>query len=355
MKGRVRLAVRNQTFRLLGTLLTGTPFLGVFLSVANRWRIKRATRGRVAAPFIERRTRACYQIVRYHRVTEAHDPFFGGVSVRRFEGEMELLASRFTVRPLEELIESAARDELPSNAVAITFDDGYRDNYEYAFPILKRLGLPATIFVTTGPLDSQDPLWHDTVFDAFRRATAQSVSFGDKAYGLGTLAEKRLALKAFRGYLRTQIPADWDKHIRQLLTWLQLSDSTPFDSKKLGWEELAEMATHGITFGAHTVTHPVLTCLSLQDAALEIVTSKRTLEERLGTAVKLFAYPNGGRNDFNEALKNILREAGFLCAVTILPGVNDACTDPYELRRAEFWDANPGISALRLCWDKFRS
>jgi peptidoglycan/xylan/chitin deacetylase (PgdA/CDA1 family) len=256
---------------------------------------------------------------------------------------------------VEELIQRATRDDLPPNAAAITFDDGYRDNYEYAFPILKRLGLPATIFVTTGPVDSQAPLWHDTVFDAFRRANAESVSFGGKVYALGTLAEKRFALKMFRAYLRTQEPAAWDKQIGRLVNELRLAGSAPAVAKKLSWDEITEMARHDITFGAHTVTHPILTCVPLRDATFEIVTSKRTLEEHLGTPVRLFAYPNGGRNDFNDTLKSVLRDAGFLCAVTILPGVNDAHTDPFELRRVELWDANPGMSALRLCWDKFCS
>jgi peptidoglycan/xylan/chitin deacetylase (PgdA/CDA1 family) len=113
------------------------------------------------------------------------------------------------------------------------------------------------------------------------------------------------------------------------------------------------MAGNGITFGAHTVTHPILTCLPLGEAIEEIQSSRASIETKLGIRVRLFAYPNGGRSDYNEAIKGVLREMGFLGALTNLRGANNVGSDPYELHRETIGDADPKVSALKLLWYKF--
>jgi peptidoglycan/xylan/chitin deacetylase (PgdA/CDA1 family) len=116
----------------------------------------------------------------------------------------------------------------------------------------------------------------------------------------------------------------------------------------LSWQEVLEMAKAGITFGSHTVTHPFLSRMPLSEVKDEIITSKETIEGRLGSPVRILAYPSGGQADFNESIKRVLKDAGFLCAVTTLWGTNSFSTDPYELRRVQAWDPNPQMFALRL-------
>lgn len=102
----------------------------------------------------------------------------------------------------------------------------------------------------------------------------------------------------------------------------------------LSWEEVREMGNNGIVFGAHTVTHPILTKLPLKEAQREIIESKRCIEEQLGQAVSTFAYPSGQPTDFNDGIKESLKESGFICAVTAAPMRRVAPgMDVFELRR----------------------
>jgi peptidoglycan/xylan/chitin deacetylase (PgdA/CDA1 family) len=311
---------------------------------------------KVSFPFIKRRKHSSFQILQYHRTNDQKDQIFSGVPVKVFEKQMEGLSRYYNVYPLEELVERAIRKEIPPRAVAITFDDGYRDTYDNAFPILKQFNLPATIFLTTGAIESQTPLWHDRVFCAFEETHAPVASIGGKQYPLGTVEEKDSAVFAFRRYLRDYEYKRWDGLIEQLCTDLGVAWANgQRNAQKLSWSQIEEMSKYDITIGAHTVTHPILTNLALSEAMDEVLTSKKTIEKKLGLSVRLFAYPNGNRGDFNEPIKHALKEAGFLCAVTILWGSNDSRTDPFELRRVGMWDRDPLISAMKLGWQKFLS
>src|SRR5438132_9371928 len=117
-----------------------------------------------------------FQILAYHKVSPDPHPFFEPVHPALFEQQMQFLSRCYRVMPLLEIVKRNVCGDVPDRAVAITFDDGYRDNYEYAFPILKKFGLPATIFVATGAIDTGEPLWHDRIFDAFRYTRREHVS-----------------------------------------------------------------------------------------------------------------------------------------------------------------------------------
>jgi peptidoglycan/xylan/chitin deacetylase (PgdA/CDA1 family) len=317
------------------------------LHLLDRWR------RRPEFPFLARRRDAVFQVLIYHRVNDDGDPFFAGMPVTEFRRQMQVLARRFHVLPLAELVHRAARGDLPPRAVAVTFDDGYRDNHDCAFPVLSELGLPATVFLTTGSIGTGAPLWHDRVFQAFRTTTRDSVELHGRRHALSSVELRRAALRQTLGELRRLAPPARDASIAELIERLQVD--TGGAEPMLSWDEIRRMRGGGVSFGAHTVSHPILTRLPLEAAVREIATSKTTIEEQLGEPVELFAYPNGGREDFDEAIKEALREAGFLCAVTTLFGSNDRQTDPFELRRLAAWDARPDRFALRLGWYRFRS
>src|SRR5689334_9989952 len=117
-----------------------------------------------------------FQLVGYHKVSPDPHPFFEPVQPDVFERQMQFFKDCYNVMELQELVRRSQRGSLPERAMAITFDDGYRDNYDYAFPILKKLGLPATIFVATSAIENAKILWHDRIFDAFRFARAKPES-----------------------------------------------------------------------------------------------------------------------------------------------------------------------------------
>src|SRR5215468_6232741 len=131
---------------------------------------------RRVSPLFARR----FQVLCYHKVSPDAHPFFEPVHPEVFEQQMQFLKACYRVMRLAELVARISRGEVPERAVAITFDDGYGDNYDYAFPILKKYQLPATIFIATGAIGTGDLIWHDRVFDAFRFASAKRARLEDK-------------------------------------------------------------------------------------------------------------------------------------------------------------------------------
>jgi peptidoglycan/xylan/chitin deacetylase (PgdA/CDA1 family) len=126
------------------------------------------------------------------------------------------------------------------------------------------------------------------------------------------------------------------------------------DGRMLEWAEIREMADAGITFGGHTVSHPILTTLTPDELWREVAGAKREIESRLSREVTLFAYPNGGPRDFDAASKRALRESGYRAAVTTIWGSNGPESEPLELRRVGTWDDSAPLSLLRLAIDRAR-
>jgi len=294
-----------------------------------------------------------FQVVYYHRVTDL-DPYWGGVPVQSFRLQMERLGRNFQVLPLEELIHRAREGRVPPRSMAITFDDGYEDNYENGFPILKKLGIPATIFLATGGINDQGMLWHDKIFCGFFLAPSSSVRIQGRQYPLSNTFQRAIALNEFRSFLRQFPYSTWSKRVDQLLLELEVEQGQcwPF-VRKLKWEQIKQMQKSQISFGAHTVTHPILTCLSREDAEQEILESKKRIEQEIGEPVNLFAYPNGGEKDFDREVKSIIQKLGFSAAVTTIFGGNSRGTDPFELRRIGGGETNPDVFIAQMGWYHF--
>lgn len=343
---------KQKLFQYVARLLMRSGLFLFFLSIADQWEIGKKLAQSPYFPSLKKHKYSKFQILLYHHVGDENGSIFDGIPVNIFRRQMEILANYFNVLSLEELVERALNGDLPPRAFAITFDDGYQDNYVNAFPTLKDLELPATIFLATGAIESYAQLWHDRIFDAFRRTEVNSLSICGREYSLTTTDEKRMAMTACLWDLRTKNPQERDKCIEQIIAMLEVHGYNSAKSNKLTWQEIEEMSKAKITFGAHTVTHPILSLMPAEEARKEIVASKEAIERRLKSPVRLFAYPSGRNIDFNDNLKQVLRDTGFLCAVTILRGTNYVHTDPYELRRLQAWDSNPQTFALRLGWHR---
>ncbi len=333
--------------RLAGGLGAGIGLLPPLLRLGDA-----VTLGGGAA---RRRTSRPFQVLLYHRVNDSADPLFDTVSVRAFDRQTALLARHFSVLSLDELLERRERDDVPPNAIAITFDDGYRDNFEFAFPILRRRGLPATVFLTSGTVGSNELLWHDRLLDAFLATRVAALEVGGKELPMRRPRERRAALYACLRTLRALDPDRRDRVVARLTSALEVAEPDERRWSKLGWDEVSEMAAGGISFGAHTVSHPILTRIPRDEAVREIRDSRDAIERALGRPVTLFAYPNGSRGDFDEHVKRAVRDAGFRCAVTTVAGANDGGTDPFELRRVGMWDPAPRTAVMRLAWSKLTS
>jgi peptidoglycan/xylan/chitin deacetylase (PgdA/CDA1 family) len=297
-----------------------------------------------------RRGRA-FPILTYHRVNDDRDPFFSALPTAVFESQMEHVARSYRVLPLGDLVDRLQRGGLPRNALAITFDDGYRDNLTHAAPILARLGLPATIFLATGFIGTAEVPWFDRLAQGLKKTSEVSLRmpWGDEVDLAGDPARLRAMTQTLEHLKR--IP-DEERHrvLEALLAALGVTDQRTFKNLMLSWDDVHALQGLGFTIGAHTVNHPILSRVTPQRAWTEILGSRTMIESACGTAPRAFAYPNGGAADYTDTVRRLVREAGFTCAVTTRFGLNTPNTNPWELRRGGPWEHHLPTFALKLAW-----
>jgi peptidoglycan/xylan/chitin deacetylase (PgdA/CDA1 family) len=199
-------------------------------------------------------------------------------------------------------------------------------------------------------------LWHDEVFTAFRETrVAELAGFGqaNTKLPLTSLATKLEAQTQILKHLWSLDTTARQMAIRQVRKVLDVERCGPeVAGVMLSWEEVCEMYRHGIQFGAHTLSHPPLSRIQVEDARQEIRRSKSTIENVLNATVNTFAYPSGRRGDFTETTKALVEEAGFDCAVTTIFGNNEPGADLYEMRRIAPWDEDAETFRLRLSYYK---
>lgn len=285
-------------------------------------------------------------ILVYHRVIDFKEetiPLLDGIYVTKqtFQKHMKYLSKNHNVVSLEELIDTIKRGrKFKDYTCAITFDDGWQDNYKYAFPILKKFNLPATILLTTGFIGKTEWFWQDKVmyliynFLENKEQLKKEIDDVTKSWNIltpllknNTLSEEHL--NEIINKLKELPINEIDKIIDEMKVKLKIKD---FPSKRLtlNWEEIDEMANDNITFGSHTVNHPILTNLSDDEITTELSISKKTLDEYLSIKIRGFCYPNG---DYNAKIKKMTKENGYGYAVTTQKGFTTNQDDLYGIKR----------------------
>lgn len=229
--------------------------------------------GRVAAlaGVFARDFRSKMVIVAFHRINDELPEDGLTLSSARFEKFCEFFRDHFRVVPLSEQVAACSAGRDMGGTLSITFDDGYRDNFEVAAPILRKLKLPATFFVTTG-------------------------------------------------FIGTRIVAPWDRHLAQQPGWMD-------------WDQLRTLVAQGFEIGCHTETHVDLGVVDATTAWSEIEASRTKLNEQLGQPVRLFAYPFGCRYNLSVESRELVLRAGFLCCLSGDGGPNARTADPFNLNR----------------------
>ena len=296
--------------------------------------------------------RARLSILIFHRVLDAPDPLFPDeVDRRRFDEIAGWLARWFNVLPLGDAVQRLVAGTLPSRAAAITFDDGYADNWTNAVPILQRHGLSATFFIATGFLNG-GRMWNDTIIESVRRTNATTLDlsqFGCGAWSIEGAEAKRAAI----GRLLTRV-----KH----LPFSQRDEVVRFIAEICGAalptdlmmtdDQVVQMAASGMEIGAHTSSHPILTRLDDDLACEEIFASRQYLSGLLSRDIDLFAYPNGRQgDDFDARHVRMVRELGFRAAVATNPGAATGEPDLYRLPRFTPWDRSRARFGVRIAFN----
>ena len=232
------------------------------------------------------------------------------------------------------------RSTLPPNAVAVTFDDGYADNYLVAYPILRKYGVPATVYLATDYIDSDRWLPLNRLYDAVFRSgrTSFDLPLGLRTniltLDITTEADKHAAIKFLRARLKKLSAEDLERYVDEMSAQLQQETVRPRGKEfsMLGWEQVRAMADI-IEFGSHTATHCILSRVDDQRLFSELDRSKKEIEQKTGSSVQHFAYPNGHREDYTDAAVVQLHRCGYVTAVTTVEGISHAPDEALELKR----------------------
>jgi peptidoglycan/xylan/chitin deacetylase (PgdA/CDA1 family) len=261
-------------------------------------------------------------------------PAAPGAGRAGLERQLAFLRRVASVVPLGDgLAALAAGRPLPPRAVALTFDDGYRDNLRLAVPILERLGLPATFFLVPGLLSRTTRPWWELVGWACGRAGPDRVEFEGRTVGLATPAARRKAAATVAELVKRRDRAARDAAVAELVARCQPAGTPGEDALFLDWEEAGRLAARGFAIGSHTLHHSILAEEPPAEQASDLELSRRRLQERLGVPVELLAYPNGTPADYDRTTIEAAARAGYAGAVTVVGGWNRPATPRYELRR----------------------
>jgi len=220
-------------------------------------------------------------VVMFHRVQKTDGSDALTVDVATFERYCRFFRRHFQVAPLRDVVRALERRTPLNRALAITFDDGYRDNFDHAAPVLEKLSLPATFFVVTQ-------------------------------------------------WIGTDVVPWWDAQRGARYPWMT-------------WNQVRSLHQRGFEVGAHTRTHVDLGQVDAPQAQEEILGARLELETQLAAPVESFAYPYGRPHHLTDANRERVRAAGFRCCCSGFGGVNHAGTDPFHLRRVpiSLWYASP--------------
>lgn len=280
-------------------------------------------------------------IVMYHGVTDADLPFscWWQFPKNMFLKQMEFLNKHYRILTLREVCTKIAKNEsLPTYAAVITFDDGYANNAHVAFPILNDLNLPATIFVTTGNIGTDNLLWPDKLYCAFANAKATSLNMEDQGFGTYSLNNMALRANAFNVFQNKIKAYDIDKKNMLIDIAVQRLGYSSTNKGKIenvfsmmSWENIKKLNETGlIEFGAHSVSHEIFTQLSTQEKQKEIIDSCSILKEKIKKKNIAFAYPNG---NYDEECVRILKKENVYCGLTVDSGLNSKNNNIYQLKR----------------------
>lgn len=259
-------------------------------------------------------------------------------SLRR---DLEYVRRHFNVLPLEEALERLGDGTLPHRAATVTFDDGTRNLLTNAAPVLRDLGVPAAVFLATGPMGTGELLWPDRLWHAFAYTKEPDVDLTAAGLGicaLSTEVERVQARDATIEFFKTLPDAQRVAEIESLVAALgQASDAHGGPFALLSWDEACSLASDGlVTLYPHTVTHPILSRCDDEKVDYEVAESCRAVEVNTGRAPTIFAYPNGGVQDFDERAKAALHRSGIRWALSTTNGFAGPASDPFALPRMGF-------------------
>ena len=324
------------------------------------------------------RHRGSVTILTYHRIVsnemarseEIQPGMF--VLAQTFEAHLAYLRKRFEIISLAELLDLWRTNQLKSDRsyCVITFDDGWRDNYQFAFPVLMKYRIPATIFLATDFIGTARWFWPDQMMLLLENGRQDTTGAADRK-AFSTVLEEAIGVtlsEADGSFKRVESgdPIDSDSiiecckgvevdRIQQIIDRLSraLHMELPTQRVLLNWDEVREMAGKGVAFGSHSCSHRIMTQIPPSEAKTELINSMETLLEQGIKPVPVYCYPNG---NFDRDIQKLVREGGYLAAVGCEVGLErDRPNDLFALKRISVHeDSSASVSLLAFALSGFR-
>ena len=279
-------------------------------------------------------------ILNYHRIVDDSSRYLskGPVvhhPIKHFKKEISYLKKNYQILSMDEVVQrmkSGLGFKKPS--VAITFDDGYLDNYTLAYPVLKKHGVPAITYIVTSFIGTSERIWTDQIEQALLETKKDCFIlpelFSNEKLRIRTKEEREQVNIKVAEALKLRPNEERRELMRNLFKILELDDTCGSNLKSrmmLNWGEVQKMAQNDITIGAHSHTHPILSRMPPHEAKEDIFISKKVIEENLGIKVKHFAFPNGREEDFTEELRDYCRQIDFESVASVVYGMNNGQND----------------------------
>lgn len=268
-------------------------------------------------------------VLTYHRIADKEPVLDDGVvsaSPAEFAEQMGMLRERATPLSIDQVADILRhRLPVPDNAVLVTFDDGYRDNWESALPILRRLGVPATFFVATGFIETGRLPWWDRISYITRHAPTGTIRIRYPAnvdLRVDSAWDRHQAKRTLLRMCKHVYQLDFDRFFAGLeqAAGLVVDEAALAEGLFMNWEQVRDLQQAGMDIGAHTHSHRVLQTLSFAEVHEEICLSRRLLGERLGIVPRSLAYPVGFPVSGESGLRGVIEEAGFEIGFAFVPG-----------------------------------
>jgi peptidoglycan/xylan/chitin deacetylase (PgdA/CDA1 family) len=276
-------------------------------------------------------TRKSPRIFMYHGFS--NDETTGYVSAKLFEWQLQIIKKHFNPVTFLTLSDMVSENKaIPSNTIVITIDDGYRNFYEVAYPLLQQYKIPATFFVTSDFIEQKLWLWPDKLKWIVFNSQSEKRQLVCMDQQLSFSGQKNEDWQMLNDLCLSLAEVEKNRFITLLAERLgvRLPFNAPDNYAACSWDELLEMQRNGIEIGGHTVTHPSLGQVSESVAKKEIVDSLHKINQHLGVTRRTFCYPNGQPEDYNLLIKNIVKQSEFVNAVT-------AFTDKHNLNIEYSW------------------
>ncbi|GAB2531231.1 polysaccharide deacetylase family protein [Rufibacter soli] len=302
------------------------------------------------------------QVLMYHRImVPEQDVWNIQVSPQVFEEQLKVLKDNYRVIPLAEMVENMQRKALKRKSIAITFDDGYEDNYLAAKPLLEKYHLPATFFVTSGNIGTEQEFWWDSLQELILASphlpslfslqigkTRLETDLTGEEYLSASLQQKHETWKAYvqppvsaRSQLFLQLwetlrPLTWAEqqaHFQDLRAWAGIEKHCREGYRSMNAAQVQELARHPLfDLGGHTVSHAFLPAHPRERQQKELEQNKEFLQQVKGKSIDVFSYPYGGISADTEAA---VREAGYQAAFTTQEKAIDPHTSPFQMGRVQ--------------------